>query len=116
MVTPPFPLGDRLIQVQLYNIYIWQNVLYQRSIYFTVSKMLSSKLTISFTLVFFFSTVLQDCSHPGVAGLLIHLLKEQVDQALSVRVVWFDFQNTCTIVDTAKESLLLLYVRDIKQS
>lgn len=32
------------------------------------------------------STILEDCSHPGVAGLLIYLLKEQVDQALSVRL------------------------------
>ena len=31
------------------------------------------------------STFLQDCSHPGVAGLLIYLLKEQVNQAFSVR-------------------------------
>lgn len=31
------------------------------------------------------STILQDCSHPGVAGLLIYLLKEQVNQALGVR-------------------------------
>ena len=32
----------------------------------------------------FCSTFLQDCSHAGVAGLLIYLLKEQVNQALCV--------------------------------
>ena len=32
----------------------------------------------------FYSTFLQDCSHAGVAGLLIYLLKEQVNQALGV--------------------------------
>ena len=32
----------------------------------------------------FYSTFLQDCSHAGVAGLLIYLLKEQVNQALCV--------------------------------
>ncbi|CAH3037804.1 unnamed protein product [Pocillopora meandrina] len=45
-------------------------------------------------------TVLQDCSHPGVAGLLIHLLKEQVDQALSTSEdePWFQGSRLMSIL------------------
>lgn len=44
--------------------------------------------------------VLQDCSHPGVAGLLIHLLKEQVDQALSTSEdePWFQGSRLMSIL------------------
>lgn len=45
-------------------------------------------------------TVLQDCSHPGVAGLLIYLLKEQVDQALSTSEdeLWFQGSRLMSIL------------------
>lgn len=34
--------------------------------------------------LFAFSFLLQDVSHPGVAGLLIHTLKENVNETLAV--------------------------------
>lgn len=45
-------------------------------------------------------TILQDCSHPGVAGLLIYLLKEQVNQAFSSSVdeAWFQGSRLMSIL------------------
>ena len=43
-----------------------------------------TRTTIWCEALIFYSTFLQDCSHAGVAGLLIYLLKEQVNQALCV--------------------------------
>ncbi|KAL9988386.1 hypothetical protein ACROYT_G002824 [Oculina patagonica] len=44
--------------------------------------------------------ILQDCSHPGVAGLLIYLLKEQVDQALSssMEESWFQGSRLMSVL------------------
>ena len=43
-----------------------------------------TRTTIWCEALIFYSTFLQDCSHAGIAGLLIYLLKEQVNQALCV--------------------------------
>lgn len=45
-------------------------------------------------------TILQDCSHPGVVGLLIYLLKEQVNQAFSSSVdeAWFQGSRLMSIL------------------